>query len=104
MNATTKLLWFVCALLVSAAAAAHGIAPYPDAVPRTRSAGAALLELALLSARAGSVSITVEGDFRVIRADGLPDHATGHPYPTLLPLLNKKQTFPSASLGLHTPY
>ena len=77
MNATIKLLWFVCVLLVSAAATAHGIAPYPDAVPRTRSAGAALLELALLSAHAGSVSITVEGDFRVIRADGLPDHATG---------------------------
>ncbi|MSP96628.1 MAG: hypothetical protein EXR29_05245 [Betaproteobacteria bacterium] len=36
-----------------------------------------LYELVLSQAHAGNVSFAIEGDSRVIRADGLPDHETG---------------------------
>jgi hypothetical protein len=56
---------------------AHGVAPLPGKTQGAPVGGMRLLELALSNAHAGSVSITLEGAYRVIRADGLPDHDTG---------------------------
>ena len=76
MGLAIKTLVFSAALLAWGGATAHGIAPFPDGPRRTASV-ARLLDLALSSAHAGSVSIGIEGTYRVIRADGLPDHETG---------------------------
>ena len=62
-------------LCIAVPALAHGVRGYPIVV--APSPLQQLYELALSSAWAGNVSITVEGDSRVIRSDGLPDHDTG---------------------------
>ena len=53
---------------------AHGTGAYPYAAAPSKWQ---TFELAISSAWAGNVSFTIEGDSRVIRSDGLPDHETG---------------------------
>ena len=71
-----SLFFVLCILLHSAAAPvlAHGTRGYALTAEATRWQW---LELAIASAHAGNVRFAIEGDYRLISADGLPDHETG---------------------------
>ncbi len=61
-------------LCLAAQVHAHGTRGYP---PGAEQSNWKLFELAISSAHAGNVRFSVEGDHRIIRSDGLPDHETG---------------------------
>ena len=71
-----RLLFVFCTLLACATAPAfaHGTRGYALSAEATRWQW---LELAIASAHAGNVRFAIEGEYRLISADGLPDHETG---------------------------
>ena len=70
-----SLFFVLCALLAAATPVlAHGTRGYALTAEATRWQW---LELAIASAHAGNVRFAIEGEYRLISADGLPDHETG---------------------------
>lgn len=71
-NLTAALALQLC---IAVPALAHGVRGYP--IVAAPSPLQQLYDLAISAAWAGNVSITIDGDYRLIRSDGLPDHDTG---------------------------
>ena len=72
MRAST--LAFIVLLGLAAQAQAHGTRGYPTGGATSQWK---LFELAISSAHAGNVRFAIEGEYRIISSDGLPDHETG---------------------------
>ena len=69
-----RTLSFIVLLGLAALAQAHGTRGYPTGSTPSQWK---LFELAISSAHAGNVRFAIEGDYRIISSDGLPDHETG---------------------------
>src|SRR3989442_9122612 len=70
-TATVKMHFVFAALLFSPCARAH---PNHAGEPATPSNDAPVFMKVAATAGKNQVSITIEGDYRVIKANGLPDH------------------------------